>query len=131
METDRSRNLRVRTETRDERNQYVRTYTETRNKRSQRARTAYLQLHRLQDMGVELTRRYTVYDDPEEMELEYRIHKERHERRINENKREHMIVNICLGLGYLYDRFMDWDRNQAHGSSSHTSLSNSDGPLLQ
>lgn len=107
--------------------------TETSYERRQRARFAYFELCELKEKyNVVLTRSYSILDDPEEMELEYRIIRERLDRKYQEQRQRqahtYVALALCLG-GYIYDRYGVWDEFLMHDGPSQSSSSSSPAPV--
>jgi hypothetical protein len=99
---------------------------------SRRAR-ARENLSRLQELAekyhIKLTREYTLDDDPEEMEAEYKIHKEKRDR-VNQIKfYKQILLNIVYGIEFLNERYnpfefhlRDWSKQVAADIDDYTEV---------
>lgn len=108
----------------------VATRTETPEERRARARDAYAQLENLvKKHGVQLSKRYTVDDDPDEMEDEYRMRREMRNKEVQVKFYKQILLNIVCGVEFLnekYDPFdfklKDWSKTIAADMDDYTEV---------
>lgn len=108
----------------------VEKYNETPEERRARARDAYNQLQRLVDKyDIKLNRQYTIDDDPEEMEEEFKMHKENRNRDNQVKFYKNVLLNICCGAEFLNDKYnpfefklKDWSKQVASDMDDYTEV---------
>ena len=103
---------------------------ETPEKRRARAREALGNLLHLRDKyGVKLSREYTIYDDPDEMEAEYKDHKNRRNRDNQVKWYKGILLNIVFGVEFLNEKYnpfefklKDWSKQVATDMDDYTEI---------
>lgn len=105
-------------------------FAETPEERRARQRDAYSQLQDLvQKYGITLTRRFTVDDDPDEMEEEVRMHKERRHKTNQVKFYKQVLLNVVCGIEFLNDKYnpfefklKDWSKQIASDLDDYTEV---------
>ena len=103
---------------------------ETPEERRSRARDAYSNLQDLVDKyGVKLSKKFTLNDDPNEMEEEYKMH---HERRNKNNQVRfygRVLLNVICGIEFLNKKYNpfefkldDWSKQVASDMDEYTEI---------
>ena len=95
-----------------------------------RAREAYSKLQDIVDkQQVKLSREFTVDDDPEEMEAEYAMHKERRNKANQVKFYKQILLNIVCGIEFLNDKYdpfefklKDWSKQIAADMDDYTEV---------
>ena len=81
-------------------------YTETTEERKTRAQDAYYNLHDIaQRHNVKLTRSFNIDDDPEEMEEEYKMHKQRMNKTNQVKLYEQILLIIVCGAKFINEKY--------------------------
>lgn len=79
---------------------------ETPEERRSRQRVAYAQLQKLQkDHKVSLTREFNQYDDPDDMEAEYRLHRDQRKKEVSVNTYGRAILTIISIIELANSKF--------------------------
>lgn len=101
---------------------------ETAEERRARSREAYAKLQSI-EKKVDLFRKYTVDSDPDEMEHEYKIHKNAQSKTNKINFCKSMLLNIVCGIEFLntnYNPFdfklTDWSKQVASDMDDYTDI---------
>ncbi|XWV26989.1 hypothetical protein QJ857_gp0060 [Tupanvirus soda lake] len=83
---------------------------ETPQEKRQRAREIYAALMELvEKYGIELSRKFTINDDPDELQKEYDMHKEMRNK-INQVKfYKQILLNVVCGVEFLNDIYDPFD----------------------
>lgn len=105
-------------------------YVETPEERRARARDAYSKLQDLiEKYQIQLTKNYTIDDNPDEMEAEYKMHKERRNKYNQVKFYKQILLNIICGAEFLntkYDPFsfklQDWSKQIATDLDDYTEV---------
>lgn len=105
-------------------------YVETPEQRRSRAMDAYSELQDLvEKYGVKLNKDYTVDDDPDVMEAEIAIHRNRRHKANQVKFYKNMLINIISGVEFLNDRYnpfefklKDWSRQVATDVDDYTEI---------
>lgn len=108
----------------------VQKYVETKEERRARARDAYGQLQDLVDRyDVKLSRHYSIDDDPDEMEAEYIMHKERRNKNNQVKFYKNLLLNIVCGAEFLNEKYnpfqfklKDWSKQMAADMDDYTEV---------
>ena len=103
---------------------------ETPEERRARGRDAYAQLENLvKKYGVQLSKHYTIDDDPDEMEEEYKMRKEMRNKEVQVKFYKQVLLNIVCGVEFLnekYDPFefklKDWSKTVAADMDDYTEV---------
>ena len=79
--------------------------------------------------GVQLTREYTRHDDPDEMEAEIKIHKERRNKENQVKFYKRILLNVCCGAEFLNEKYnpfefklKDWSKSMASDMDDYTEV---------
>jgi hypothetical protein len=76
------------------------------NQNRYRAREIYEKLQNLvNNYGIKLSKNYTVDDDPNEMETEYNIHKDKIKKETNVKFYKQIILSMIMAIEYLTDKY--------------------------
>jgi hypothetical protein len=105
-------------------------YVETPEERRARARDAYSSLQDLVERhDVKLTRRFTIDDDPDEMEAEIKMHRERRNKHNQVKFYKQILLNVVCGAEFLNDKYnpfefklKDWSRQIAMDLDDYTEV---------
>lgn len=105
-------------------------YAETPEEKRARARTNYSKLQDLvENHGVRLTRHFTISDDPDEMEAEYDMHKERRDKKVQVRFYKNTLLTIVCGIEFLNDKYdpfafklKDWSKQIAAEQDDYTEV---------
>ena len=108
----------------------VERYVETPEERRARAREAYSKLQDLVDKyEVKLTRKYSIDDDPDELEAEYKMHKERRNKTNQVKLYKNILLTIVSGTEFLNDKYnpfefklKDWSKQVASDMDDYTEV---------
>ena len=83
---------------------------ETPEERRARAREKHAQLEDIVEKhNVKLSKKYTIDDDPDDMEAEYEIHKERRNRNNQVKFYKQILLNIICGVEFVNDKYNPFD----------------------
>lgn len=105
-------------------------YVETKEEKRARARTAY---STLQDMitnhKIVPTHRYTIDDDPDEIEAEIAMHRERRNKHNQVKLYKNVLLNIVCGIEFMNDKYdpfdiklRDWSKQVASDMDDYTEV---------
>lgn len=104
-------------------------YQETPEEKRARARDAYTKLEELRDRGVEMSRSFSIDDDPDEMEAEYTRLKEKRNKANNIKMYKNILINIIWGAEYFNENYnpfefklKDWSKQVAADSDEYTEV---------
>ncbi|AEQ60635.1 hypothetical protein [Acanthamoeba polyphaga mimivirus] len=105
-------------------------YIETPEEKRARAREAYAKLEELvENYSVQLSRTYTIDDDPNELEAEYQMQKDKRSKKTQVQFYKQILLNIVCGAEYLnetYDPFKiklkDWSKQMASDMDNYTEV---------
>ena len=105
-------------------------YAEIGEDRRGRARDAYSKLQDLVERyGVKLTREFTIDDDPEEMEEEFKMHKERRNKSNQVNFYWQVLFGMVAGAEFLNEKYnpfefklKDWSKQIAQDRDNYTEV---------
>lgn len=108
----------------------IQKYVETAEERRARAREAYSKLQDLVDKyKVKLSKPFGIDDDPDEMEAEYQMHKDRRHKNNQVKFYKQILLNIVCGVEFLnekYDPFAfklkDWSKQVAADMDDYTEV---------
>lgn len=108
----------------------VEKYVETAEERRARQREAYGLLQDLVERyHVKLSRPYTIDSDPDEMEAEYKMHKERRHKSNQVRFYKNVLINIVCGIEFLNDKYdpfsfklRDWSKQVAADMDDYTEV---------
>ena len=108
----------------------VEKYVETKEERRARARDAYSNLQDLVERyGVKLSRHFSIDDDPDEMEAEYTMHKERRNKTNQVKFYKQILLNIVCGAEFLNEKYnpfefklKDWSKQVAADMDDYTEV---------
>jgi hypothetical protein len=98
--------------------------------RRARARENYTKLLDLQEKyNVKLTRQYSINDDPDDMEDEYNMHKNRRNKNNQIKFYKQTIYNVCSGIEFLNENYnpfefklKDWSRQISSDLDDYTDV---------
>ncbi|AGF85387.1 hypothetical protein QJ854_gp395 [Moumouvirus goulette] len=105
-------------------------YIETPEERRARAREVYSKLQDLvEKYNVKLTRDFTIDDDPDIMEAEYDMHKERRNKTNQVKMYKQILLTIISGTEFLNDKYnpfeiklKDWSKQVATDMDDYTEV---------
>lgn len=105
-------------------------YAETPEEKRARARDAYSQLQDLvEKYNIKLTRPFTIDDDPDEMEEEARMHRERRHKNNQVKFYKNILLNIICGVEFLNDKYnpfefklKDWSKQISADLDDYTEV---------
>ncbi|AYV85370.1 MAG: hypothetical protein Satyrvirus13_3 [Satyrvirus sp.] len=105
-------------------------YVETPETKRARSREAYSILQDLVDRyDVKLSRNFSIDDDPDEMEAEYKMHKERRHKFNQVKFYKSILLNIVCGVEFLNDKYdpfsfklKDWSKQVASDMDDYTEI---------
>ncbi|AQN68262.1 hypothetical protein [Saudi moumouvirus] len=105
-------------------------YIETPEEKRARAREAYSKLQDLvEKYGVKLTREFTIDDDPDTMEAEYDMHKERRNKTNQVKMYKQILLTIISGTEFLNEKYnpfeiklKDWSKQVATDMDDYTEV---------
>ena len=105
-------------------------YVETEEERRARAREAYIKLQDLVERyGVTLSRHFSPDDDPDEMEEEYIMHKEKKNKTNHVKFLKQILLNIACRAEFLNQRYFpstfylkDWSKEMAANMDDYTEV---------
>lgn len=108
----------------------VQKYIETPEEKRARARDAYGTLQDLKEKyGITLTRNYTIDDDPDEMDAEIKMHKDRRHKHNQVKFYKQILLNIVCGVEFLNDKYnpfefklKDWSKQIAADMDDYTEV---------
>ncbi|XWV25154.1 hypothetical protein QJ856_gp0618 [Tupanvirus deep ocean] len=108
----------------------VQKYIETPEERRARARDAYSKLQDLvEKYQVKLSRPFGIDDDPDEMEAEYDMHKERRNKTNQVKFYKQILLNVVCGVEFLNDKYnpfefklKDWSKQVASDMDDYTEV---------
>lgn len=108
----------------------VQKYIETPEERRARAREAYSKLQDLvEKYQIKLTRPFSIDDDPDEMEAEYSMHKERRNKNNQVKFYKQILLNIVCGAEFLNEKYnpfefklKDWSKQVASDMDDYTEV---------
>ncbi|BCS83092.1 hypothetical protein QLL95_gp1031 [Cotonvirus japonicus] len=108
----------------------VEKYIETPEEKRARARDAYAQLQELvEEHGVELNKKYSIDDDPDELEAEYKMQRDKRNKKNKVKFYKGVLINIISGVELLnekYDPFAiklkDWSKQVASDMDDYTEV---------
>jgi len=103
---------------------------ETPEQKRARAREAFTKLQDLvEKYNIQLTRQFSVHDDPDEMEDEYDIQKERRNKTNQVKFYKQVLLNIVCGVEFLNDKYdpfefklKDWSKQVAADMNDYTEV---------
>lgn len=105
-------------------------HIETPEERRARAREAYGKLQDLVDKHqVKLTKSFSIDDDPDEMEAEHNMHKERRHKHNQVKFYKQILLNIVCGVEFLNEKYnpfefklKDWSKQIASDMDDYTEV---------
>lgn len=105
-------------------------YEETAEERRARARDAYSNLQDLvEKYQVKLSRRFTLDDDPDEMEAEYKMHRERRNKTNQVKFYKQVLIGVVSGAEFLNEKYnpfefrlKDWSKQIATDVDDYTEV---------
>ena len=103
---------------------------ETVEQRRERAREAYSNLQDLVERyGVKLSRNYTIDDDPDEMEKEYKSNRDKRHKNNQIKFYQRVLLIVIAGVEFLNDKYdpfsfklKDWSKQVASDMDEHTEV---------
>ena len=103
---------------------------ETVEQRRARAREAYSNLQDLVERyGVKLSRNYTIDDDPDEMEEEYKSNRDKRHKNNQIKFYQRVLLNVIAGVEFLNDKYdpfsfklKDWSKQVASDMDEYTEV---------
>lgn len=108
----------------------VQKYIETPEEKRARQRDAYSNLQDIKiKYGIELSKDYNIDDDPDEMEAEYTMHKERRNKTNQVKLYKSILLNIIFGAEVINDKYnpfeiklKDWSKQVATDMDDYTEV---------
>lgn len=105
-------------------------FAETPEEKRARQRDAYSQLQDLvQKYNVKLTRHFNIDDEPDEMEEEVKMHKDRRHKSNQVKFYKQMLLNIVCGVEFINDKYnpfefkmKDWSKQIAGDMDDYTEV---------
>lgn len=105
-------------------------YVETAEERRARARENYCKLQDLvEKYNVVLTRNFTINDDPDEMQEEYDMHKNKRNKNNQVKFYKQILLNVVSGAEFMNDRYnpfefklKDWSKQVASDLDDYTEV---------
>jgi hypothetical protein len=105
-------------------------HIETPEEKRARSREMYYKLQDLVERhGIKLSRFYTIDDDPDIMEEEYKMHKERRNKNNKVKFYKNILLNIVSGVEFLNDKYdpfafklKDWSKQIASDMDDYTEV---------
>lgn len=105
-------------------------YVETAEERRARARENYTKLMDLKEKyNIKLTKEFTPNDDPDEMEDEYNMHRDRRNKNNQVKFYKQILLNVVSGAEFLNDRYnpfefklKDWSKQVATDLDDYTEV---------
>jgi hypothetical protein len=103
---------------------------ESQEERRARARDAYSKLEELVDKyGIKLTKRYTIDDDPDEMEMEYKMHRDRRNKSNQVKFYKQILLGVVTGVEFLNEKYNPfefklegWSKQMASDMDDYTEI---------
>jgi len=105
-------------------------YIETAEERRARARDAYSNLQDLVDKyKIKLNKPYSIDSDPDEMEAEYKMHKDRRNKNNQVKFYKQIMLNIVCGAEFINEKYnpfefklKDWSKHMASDMDDYTEV---------